>query len=550
MFDATIAIRNKDAYQQFWKRYKRPPLREFQDYIIQRRDLLVPQDIRERKGAFFTPRKWVELSQKYLADVLGENWQDEYYVWDCAAGTGNLLAGLTNKYNIWASTLDQADVNVMHERIAHGANLLESHVFQFDFLNDDFTKLPQGLREIINDEEKRKKLVIYINPPYKRGLGVANTKWHIDEMGKAKDELFAQFIYRIHNQIAGAIIAEFSKLKVLQAPNFSKLRRIYLAKLETMFLAPANTFDNVVGQFPIGFKIWNTDKEEFFQSISASVYDKDANYVGDKWIYSYDDKTLINKWLDRISPTSKFLNIEDSIGFLNAKSNDFQHSNRVVIGQSNVLSRGDVHKIIVRWSLLETSIYFAVRHVIDETWLNDRDQFLYPNDGWEADKEFQSDCLTYTLFNNNIQSKYGVNHWIPFTEKEVDAKDKFESNFMTDFINGKLKAETETENVLFDKGIASGVYDGNALEFSPEAKAVFDAGRELWRYYHAQENVNVNASLYDIREHFQGRNDAGKMNNKSSDEKYTELIASLRESLKVLAKKIEPKVYEYGFLKQ
>lgn len=62
--------------------------------------------------------------QKYLADTLGEDWQDEYYVWDCAAGTGNLLAGLTNKYNIWASTLDQQDVNVMHDRINNGANLL------------------------------------------------------------------------------------------------------------------------------------------------------------------------------------------------------------------------------------------------------------------------------------------------------------------------------------------------------------------------------------------------------------------------------------------
>ena len=133
MFDASINIRNKEIYQQFWKLYKRPPLKEFQNYIVERRDLLVPQDIRERKGAFFTPRQWVELSQKYLSDYLGENWQEEYYIWDCAAGTGNLLAGLTNKYNIWASTLDQADVKVMHERINHGANLLESHVFNLTF---------------------------------------------------------------------------------------------------------------------------------------------------------------------------------------------------------------------------------------------------------------------------------------------------------------------------------------------------------------------------------------------------------------------------------
>ena len=143
MFDATINIKNKETYLQFWKRYKRPPIKEFQNYIIERRDLLVPQDIRERKGAFFTPRQWVELSQKYLCDLLGENWQEEYYIWDCAAGTGNLLAGLTNKYNIWASTLDQADVKVIHDRIEHGAILLENHVFQFDFLNDDFSKLPK-----------------------------------------------------------------------------------------------------------------------------------------------------------------------------------------------------------------------------------------------------------------------------------------------------------------------------------------------------------------------------------------------------------------------
>ena len=40
------------------------------------------------------------------------------------------------------------------------------------------------------------------------------------------------------------------------------------------------------------------------------------------------------------------------------------------------------------------------------------------------------------------------------------------------------------------------------------------------------------------------------MNNSSDDEIYTELISDLRYDLKSLAKKIEPKVYEYGFLKK
>jgi hypothetical protein len=39
------------------------------------------------------------------------------------------------------------------------------------------------------------------------------------------------------------------------------------------------------------------------------------------------------------------------------------------------------------------------------------------------------------------------------------------------------------------------------------------------------------------------------MKSKSEDVEYTRLIANLRESLKVLALKIQPKVYEYGFLK-
>ena len=79
------------AHTLFWNKYKRPPKKEYWDYIIDRRDLLVPQDIRERKGSFYTPQQWVELSQAYLTDVLGENWQDEYTIWDLAAGTGNLF---------------------------------------------------------------------------------------------------------------------------------------------------------------------------------------------------------------------------------------------------------------------------------------------------------------------------------------------------------------------------------------------------------------------------------------------------------------------------
>jgi hypothetical protein len=534
------------AHTQFWNKYERPPKEEYWDYIVERRDLLVPQDIRERKGSFFTPQIWVELSQKYLTDMLGENWQDEYYVWDCAAGTGNLLAGLTNKYNIWASTLDQQDVEVMHDRISNGANLLHDHVFQFDFLNDDFSKVPLPLQTIINDPEKRKKLVVYINPPYKRGLGVANTNFHNEEIGEAKDELYIQFLYRIYKEINGCKIGIFSKLKLLNAPDFETMRLTFQAKLEKLFIVPAYTFDNVKGKFPIGFQFYDTSKKEIFHSILADVYDEDKNMIKTKWFSNYNNAKFLNKWL--ISYKYKY----DPIAKLIYNSNDFQHQNRIRITnfETTVLG-GDGKFNIDKSNLLISGIYFSVRHCIEPTWLNDRDQFLYPNDGWETDTEFQNDCLAFTLFHsqNRITSREGTNHWIPFTEVEVNAREKFESHFMSDFIKGKPKLPQKsfyTLPILFEQEES---YNRAPIKFSEEATAVFDAGRELWKYYHRQPNCNVNASLYDIKEHFQGRNDTGKMNNKSSDETYMNLIGNLREKLRLLSKKIEPKVYEYGFLK-
>ena len=147
---------------------------------------------------------------------------------------------------------------------------------------------------------------------------------------------------------------------------------------------------------------------------------------------------------------------------------------------------------------------------------------------------------------NQIRAQYGTNHWIPYTEYEVDAKEKFSSHFMTDFLSGKLGRNAEESRGLFTENGA--LIPREPVVFSPEAGAVLDAGRDLWRYYHAQPNANPNAALYDIRLHFQGCKPNGHMNPKSDDARYTELISTLRTALKALAKKIEPKVYEHGFL--
>lgn len=560
-FELTFGFKTEEglsAYAEFWRRYKRPPRKDYWNYIVKRLDLLVPQDVRERKGAFFTPQKWVELSQEYLARELGENWQDEYVIWDCCAGTGNMEAGLTNKYKVWASTLDQQDVDVMHERIKNGANLLDSHVFQFDFLNDSFDKLPDGLKDIVNDPEKRKKLVIYINPPYaeagnaKQRSGTGENKVDVsishatyqrflNEIGIAGRELFAQFFARIYKDIPGCFLGEFSTLKHLQAPNFRKFRELFMARLCSGFIVPAKTFDNVDGEFPIGFFVWDLGQKELFREAICDVYSAKGEPILRKTLLSYDETKSINDWIIETRKRGG-----EHVGFLSARSHDIQHVLDIYIKNDKAQIKSPRGTWITTMNVVEGAIYIASCHAIRANWLNDRDQFLYPNEDWKYDAIFKGDCLVYTLFSqaNNIQSSYGVNHWIPFTEDDVGAADCFTSHFMSDFLAGKIAQKNDE---LFDKEISQPV-------ISSEAQEVLNTGRELWRYYHSKPGVDVNASYYDIRKYFQGTKvmASGKeqMNSTSSDEKYNELNGKLKSAMKCLAAKIEPKVYEYGFLKR
>lgn len=505
MFSSKRAIfmDNQKAHQQFWNKYERPPRQEYRDYIVERRDLLVPQDVRERKGSFFTPQIWVELSQKYLTDVLGQNWQDEYYIWDCAAGTGNLLAGLTNKYNIYASTLDTQDVDVMRDRIGNGANLLADHVFQFDFLNDEFdnAKVPASLQKILNDPEKRKKLVIYINPPYaehgsrstisSHGEHKANvateTKVYTQfsqTIGTGARELFTQFFLRLYKDIPNCKLASFSTLKFVNSQNFLKFRNYFKAEYKKGFICKADSFDNVKGQFPIGFTIWDLTGKQNISVVKTDIILTDINQTlfweeGIKTFNSFGSKDFISSWLRKF-----YSKEQNELGYLILPGVDMQQQNGVYITVKPTESDIIQHKTarITKSNLVQMSIYLSIRQCIESTWINNRDQFLFPNDDWKTDSEFQNDCLAFALFHgqNKITGKDGTNNWIPFTETEVNARTKFESSFMTDYIAGKIKDEETGDHLFSDPGEVASSKEAPrsseltlALEFSPEAKFGF-----------------------------------------------------------------------------
>lgn len=93
-------------------------------------------------------------------------------------GVGNLEVKHSNHRNIYMSTLDQADVDVMKAT----KTCVAATRFQYDYLNDDITddgqidytltdKIPPGLRKAIADG---KKILILINPPYGEAMNANN----------------------------------------------------------------------------------------------------------------------------------------------------------------------------------------------------------------------------------------------------------------------------------------------------------------------------------------------------------------------------------------
>jgi hypothetical protein len=183
--------------------------------------------------------------------------------------------------------------------------------------------------------------------------------------------------------------------------------------------------------------------------------------------------------------------------------------------------------------------------LINPPYANDRDQFLQPTE--PLTNEFKSDCLLWMLFNGsnltasadklewNGKSWSIVNHFIPFTEDEVGANGRFESDFMVRYLATLRQAQGE-RNYL-----------------SPEAQAVLTAGRTLWQAYFkdtdkdgrtVRDELKLNrpdVGWYQIRNALKKRNESGDVMPVD--------FSTFEDAYKQLGDKLRPQVYELGFLR-
>ena len=562
-------LANARGYRNFWNIYLRPPEEKHRHYLLERRDSLLPLDEQKFKGAFYTPFHIVDKAYDQLAATLGADWQDRYIVWDNCAGVGNLESKHSNLRNVFMSTLDKEDVTIMRGNPAFAG----AEIFQYDYLNDDVTdfgeidysitdKVPPALRQAIADakagKEGAKPILVLINPPYgeaantqgkagKTSIAATRISHGMAHLGYAARELFVQFLHRIMLELPSVKLAMFSTLKYINAPNFSAFRATWQAAYLDGFVVHSKAFDGLNGNFPIGFLLWDLSSNEPVNSITTTALDKAGNTIDEKTFFNVTNHRMLSKWMPRLPASGQIIPLtnavnpkmghakvttwhDGAIGHMLANANDLQHSSTLTAIYSSVCSQGNGF-YVTRENLWQAAIVFSVRRLIKPTWLNDRDQFLQPSE--PLTDTFKSDCLIWMLFSNsnltaganglrwNDRDWSLVNHFIPFTEAEVGAKARFESDFLVRYMAG--------------------------MAFSPEAQAVLDEGRKLWTRFHAIDFP------HKIRDELKlNRADAGWYQIRKALEQYgdTELtdFDPFKSAYAALSNKLRPMVYELGFL--
>ena len=285
-------------------------------------DRLMEDTDRRKSGDFWTPTKWVDYAHQRLDETLGENWRDEFVVWDNCAGTCNLTRDYKFK-ELYISTLFDSELQ-MGMRFNK-----EAEHFQFDFLNDYIpmpnelydgdTKIPEGLLEAF---KKNKKILFLINPPYATAgflggdkKGVSSSKIY-NEMksegfGRGSQNLYAQFLYRIEKikqqyKLTNVIIGVFCPTLFMTGPAYDKFRQYFLNDFKYIngFQFQASHFADVAANWGIGFTIWESGKSQDKENFEVDICDVNKNsYTGEidikekKCLYNTDNCYPASEWV-------------------------------------------------------------------------------------------------------------------------------------------------------------------------------------------------------------------------------------------------------------
>lgn len=204
---------------------------------------------------------------------------------------------------------------------------------------------------------------------------------------------------------------------------------------------------------------------------------------------------------------------------------------------------------------------FSARKLIAQSWINDKDQYLAPNEKHVNYSEFTYDSLVFSLFNTSSHQsslrevvykgkEYGIKNEFFFMSKQK-MQSLADAHSNQKCFNDVRHSEDRFVSKLI-KAIESG---DNDAKFSDEAQLVLNLARELvinsFEHRPAFDKVkpeyqinNWDCGWYQVKGLLNWIVETGK--DKDVADKYLEF----KDAYKALGDKMRPMVYELGFLKK
>lgn len=579
---------NEQNYINFFQHF------DGSQYSIKEKEELVKivdriiEDSKRRKSAdFFTPTILVNESHKRISEKFGDNWKDEYVIWDCAWGTGNLTRDYKFK-ELYCSTLHQSEIDVAN---ANRVNP-EATKFQYDFLNDDLDKLPNDLIESLKNN---KKIIFFINPPYKRSGDLKSTtkKDIISDRGVSDTiisedmknnkwggsaNLYTQFLYKIwkiKNQfkLSNCNICVYTPELFLSGSSFKEFRNKFFNdfKYENGYLTSADMFSDVSESWGILFSIWSQGETKLKNNFKVDIYNIDnleLINIGNKILYNLDLEISANIWVKsklknkksnnffphlksglNVSESKKGTLIPNSIGYFYNHTNQVQYNQTKVSLLSTIYSQGQGLSIINDNFYDCMSLFTAKKLIVSNSEIS-KMEYIAPNELHPQFKQFQYDSLVYSLFNTS--SNQSSMRQIDYDDKKWDIKNEFfwmSKNDMMELADKEgfddvyYDAKDSNERYVYDLLFNQGIYD----KLSPDAKLVLDTATEL-----VKKSFSMRKTISEQKpEYHLNTFDAGWYQNKLVIKEYFRLdYAMFLSKYKAFEDRLRPMVYELGFLKQ
>ena len=616
-------------------------------------DRLIEDTDRRRKGDFYTPTIWVDEAHKLLDKNLGDNWRNEYIVWDCAWGTGNLTRDYKFK-ELYCSTLHEEDI-----KIGSKYNVFNTK-FQYDFLNDDVEVMEdvrrllwepfrgtayylnksvekfinfkdilelyanaiannvitqdqaqmgyaraldrlkhtelyekaQGLIEGLLDGTK--PLLFLINPPYgqsgnykttsdsKKGLAdtVVNSIMKQEKIGASSRQLFAQFVYRIHKFISlmgiSATLGMFSPTSILTSNDYAGLLNEIDDTLGftdgLMFCA--SEFADVSSTWSIMFSIYNKNNDSHNRLNELTVMSSDTEFKSfKKYMYMIDKDKKATWWtkepIENLPKTKDVCYMKSALNVDNDKGYNMCLVNSLggfISGANCVNDSATFVSLLSSMSSSQRglnigkenfdrviSVFTARKLITGEyaTWINSKDEFMVPNINHPSYKQWEIDCIVYSIFNgasgqtalrnvsraSKLWNIYNEFFWLSREEIYELAQGEIQEQDINNAVLEDLSTHAKQERFVYEKL--------QQVNLSDDAQQVLDKATDILKgTFKYREEFSRKHPEYHINTW-----DAGWYQIKALAKEYmSEDLKAFNELYKAFSDRLRPLVYELGFL--